>query len=45
MWLIGSILSCLCSCFKGCGELAKVGVNLVKLPIRVLRWFIDQIPC
>ncbi|KAL2328177.1 hypothetical protein Fmac_021604 [Flemingia macrophylla] len=42
IWLLGSILSCLCPC---CGEFATMGVCLVKLPIRVLRWFIDKIPC
>ncbi|XP_027911948.1 signaling peptide TAXIMIN 2-like [Vigna unguiculata] len=45
IWLLGSIMSCLCPCWKGCGELSNVGVSLVKFPIRVLRWFIEKIPC
>ncbi|KAK7342389.1 hypothetical protein VNO80_25339 [Phaseolus coccineus] len=45
IWLLGSIMSCLCPCCKGCGELRNVGVSLVKFPIRVLRWFIEGIPC
>ncbi|RDX93816.1 hypothetical protein CR513_23875, partial [Mucuna pruriens] len=42
--LLGSILS-LCPCCEGCREMGNVGVGLVKLPIRVLRWFIERIPC
>ncbi|ESW04766.1 hypothetical protein PHAVU_011G123800 [Phaseolus vulgaris] len=45
IWFLGSIMSCLCPCCKGCGELRNVGVSLVKFPIRVLRWFIEGIPC
>ncbi|KAF1899669.1 hypothetical protein Lal_00019799 [Lupinus albus] len=45
IWLFGSILSCLCPCCICCTELANVAVSLVKLPIRILRWFISQIPC
>ncbi|KAI4322717.1 hypothetical protein L6164_022384 [Bauhinia variegata] len=45
VWLLGSIFSCLCPCCICCASLANLAVTLVKLPIRVLRWFIDQIPC
>lgn len=45
LWQCRSIMSCLCPCWKGCGELSNVGVSLVKFPIRVLRWFIEKIPC
>ncbi|CAL0329002.1 unnamed protein product [Lupinus luteus] len=45
IWLLGTILSCLCPCCICCAELANVAVSLVKLPVRILRWFISQIPC
>ncbi|XP_019412781.1 PREDICTED: uncharacterized protein LOC109325090 [Lupinus angustifolius] len=45
IWLIGSILSCLCPCCICCAGLANIAVSLVKLPVRILRWFISQIPC
>ncbi|XP_057457702.1 signaling peptide TAXIMIN 2-like [Lotus japonicus] len=45
IWLIGTILSCLCPCCICCGELANVAMSLVKLPLRILRWFIRKIPC
>lgn len=44
-WQCRSILSCLCPCCTCCAELANVAVSLVKLPVRVLRWFISLIPC
>ncbi|XP_061355047.1 signaling peptide TAXIMIN 2-like [Gastrolobium bilobum] len=45
IWLLGSISSCLCPCCICCAELSNVGMSLVKLPGRVLRWFISKIPC
>ncbi|XP_004487196.1 signaling peptide TAXIMIN 2 [Cicer arietinum] len=45
IWLFGSILSCLCPCCICCAGLANLAVSLVKLPVRVLRWFTHQIPC
>lgn len=43
--LCRSILSCLCPCCICCAGLANLAVSLVKLPIKVLRWFTRQIPC
>ncbi|GAU27110.1 hypothetical protein TSUD_104190 [Trifolium subterraneum] len=40
-----SILSCLCPCCICCAGLANLAVGLVKLPVRVLKWFTRQIPC
>lgn len=40
-----TILSCLCPCCICCSALANLAVDLVKLPVKVLRWFTDQIPC
>ncbi|KAK2370671.1 hypothetical protein P8452_57789 [Trifolium repens] len=45
IWLFGSILSCLCPCCICCAGLANLAVSLVKLPVRVLKWFTRQIPC
>ena len=40
-----TILSCLCPCCICCAGLANFAVDLIKLPVKVIRWFIDQIPC
>ncbi|KAL5730509.1 hypothetical protein ACHQM5_003317 [Ranunculus cassubicifolius] len=45
IWILGSILSCVCPCCCGCAGLANLAVSLIKLPISVMRWFIHQIPC
>ncbi|XP_034901876.1 signaling peptide TAXIMIN 2-like [Populus alba] len=45
VWVIGSVLSCLCPCCICCAGLANLAVSLVKLPVNVIRWFIDLIPC
>ncbi|XP_074560337.1 signaling peptide TAXIMIN 2 [Curcuma longa] len=45
VWIIGSILSCLCPCCICFSGLANLAVSLIKMPVKVLRWFIGQIPC
>ncbi|KAL5711860.1 hypothetical protein ACHQM5_014090 [Ranunculus cassubicifolius] len=45
IWILGSIVSCLCPCCCCCSGLVNFSVSLIKLPINVSRWFIDQIPC
>ncbi|KAJ9671570.1 hypothetical protein PVL29_025332 [Vitis rotundifolia] len=45
VWILGTVLSCLCPCCICCAGLANLAVSLVKMPIKVMRWFIDQIPC
>ncbi|XP_057976462.1 signaling peptide TAXIMIN 2 [Malania oleifera] len=45
VWIIGSVLSCLCPCCICCTGLANAAMSLVKLPVKIIRWFIDQIPC
>ncbi|KAJ7948362.1 putative Transmembrane protein, partial [Quillaja saponaria] len=45
IWVIGTVLSCLCPCCICCAGLANLAGSLIKLPVKVLRWFIDQIPC
>ncbi|XP_035543682.1 signaling peptide TAXIMIN 2-like [Juglans regia] len=45
VWTIGSVLTCLCPCCICCAGLANLAVSLVKLPIKIIKWFIDLIPC
>ncbi|PSS05835.1 hypothetical protein CEY00_Acc19104 [Actinidia chinensis var. chinensis] len=45
IWILGTVLSCLCPCCFCCGGLAKMAVSLMKLPIKVIQWFIEKIPC
>ncbi|CBI20252.3 hypothetical protein CK203_089283 [Vitis vinifera] len=45
VWILGTVLSCLCPCCICCAGLANLAVGLVKMPIKVMRWFIEQIPC
>ncbi|KAI9083549.1 hypothetical protein K1719_034491 [Acacia pycnantha] len=45
VWIIGSVLSCLCPCCVCFSALANFAMGLIKLPIKVIQWFIDQIPC
>ncbi|XP_072960970.1 signaling peptide TAXIMIN 2-like [Typha angustifolia] len=45
VWLIGSAVSCVCPCCICCAGLANLAVALIKLPVKVIKWFIEQIPC
>ncbi|KVI04276.1 uncharacterized protein LOC112525744 [Cynara cardunculus var. scolymus] len=45
IWIIGSVVSCLCPCCCCFAGLANLAVDLIKLPIKILRWFTHQIPC
>ncbi|KAI5326992.1 hypothetical protein PRUPE_5G004400 [Prunus persica] len=45
IWVLGSVLSCLCPCCCCVGGLANLAVTLIKLPVKIIRWFIDKIPC
>ncbi|XP_077229654.1 signaling peptide TAXIMIN 2-like [Tasmannia lanceolata] len=45
IWVLGTVLSCLCPCCICCTGLANLAVALIKLPVRVIRWFTQQIPC
>ncbi|CAK9156901.1 unnamed protein product [Ilex paraguariensis] len=45
IWVIGSVVSCLCPCCCCCAGLVNMAVDLVKLPFKILKWFTDQIPC
>ncbi|XP_074357859.1 signaling peptide TAXIMIN 2-like [Apium graveolens] len=45
VWIIGSVLSCLCPCCFCCAWLLDTAVDLIKLPINIIKWFIDLIPC
>ncbi|KAK3035011.1 hypothetical protein RJ639_033389 [Escallonia herrerae] len=45
VWFIGSLLSCLCPCCICCTGVANLAVSLVKLPVKIIQWFVDLIPC
>ncbi|KAH7533144.1 hypothetical protein FEM48_Zijuj04G0099200 [Ziziphus jujuba var. spinosa] len=45
VWVIGTVLSCLCPCCFCFAGLANLAVSLIKLPIKVMRFFTRQIPC
>ncbi|KAJ8633465.1 hypothetical protein MRB53_026801 [Persea americana] len=45
IYILGSLLSCLCPCSSCFAVLADMALHLVTLPLSVIGWFIDQIPC
>ncbi|XP_019058176.1 PREDICTED: uncharacterized protein LOC109116706 [Tarenaya hassleriana] len=45
IWILGSIVSCVCPCCICCASLANFAMDLIKLPVKVIRWFIHSIPC
>ncbi|KAJ8638831.1 hypothetical protein CKAN_02693800 [Cinnamomum micranthum f. kanehirae] len=45
VWIIGTVLSCLCPCCICFAALANFAVGLIKLPVKVIRWFIGNFPC
>ncbi|KAI4319772.1 hypothetical protein MLD38_033332 [Melastoma candidum] len=45
VWIVGSLISCLCPCCICFAVIANLAVYLIELPIRILMWTTDQIPC
>ncbi|CAA6661088.1 unnamed protein product [Spirodela intermedia] len=45
IWILGTILSCLCPCCMCFAGLANLAMDLIKLPVKVIQCFIEQIPC
>ncbi|KAG9157102.1 hypothetical protein Leryth_025866 [Lithospermum erythrorhizon] len=45
IWVVGSLVSCICPCCICCAGIANMAVELVKLPVKIIQWFIDLIPC
>ncbi|KAK1286953.1 hypothetical protein QJS10_CPB20g01874 [Acorus calamus] len=45
IWIIGSTISCICPCCVCFAGLANLAMDLIKLPVKVIQWFIGQIPC
>ncbi|XP_074294116.1 signaling peptide TAXIMIN 2-like [Silene latifolia] len=44
VWIIGFVLSC-CPCCCCCAGIADLAMELVKLPVNIIVWFIDKFPC
>ncbi|KAI3912095.1 hypothetical protein MKW92_005386 [Papaver armeniacum] len=44
VWLLGSIVSCICPCCECCAGLLNLTMTIAKLPVEVIRWFICRIP-
>ncbi|WRX28500.1 hypothetical protein QQP08_020987, partial [Theobroma cacao] len=40
-----SIFSCLCPCCACCVPIVDMAMSIVKLPVTIIQWFIDLIPC
>nr|AIW09141.1 taximin [Taxus baccata] len=45
VWILGTLLSCICPCCICFSGLANMAVGLMKLPLKIMRWSIHQIPC
>ncbi|XP_008456209.2 signaling peptide TAXIMIN 2-like [Cucumis melo] len=45
LWIFWSLLSCICPCCVCFAVLSDFSISLMKLPINVMDWFIDLIPC
>ncbi|XP_058181583.1 signaling peptide TAXIMIN 2-like [Rhododendron vialii] len=45
VWLLGSLLTCVCPCCCCCAGVANVAMELMTLPLKIITWFTDQIPC
>ncbi|KAI8537600.1 hypothetical protein RHMOL_Rhmol09G0036600 [Rhododendron molle] len=45
VWLLGSLLTCVCPCCCCCAGVANVAMELMTLPFKIITWFTGQIPC
>ncbi|CAN6486260.1 unnamed protein product [Victoria cruziana] len=45
VWLLGTLISCVCPCCTCFALLANLAVRLLKIPLVVMQCFIDLIPC
>ncbi|OAY54829.1 signaling peptide TAXIMIN 2-like [Manihot esculenta] len=45
VWIIGSVLTCICPCCICCVGVANFAIELIKLPVNIILWFIELIPC
>ncbi|KAL6975882.1 hypothetical protein U1Q18_024679 [Sarracenia purpurea var. burkii] len=45
VWVLGSVLSCLCPCCCCCTGIVNLAMDVIKLPFKIITWFTDQIPC
>ncbi|KAF5778258.1 hypothetical protein HanXRQr2_Chr12g0545411 [Helianthus annuus] len=45
VFIIGVVVTCICPCCICCALLPTLAVSLLKLPVDVVLWFLDFIPC
>ncbi|XP_058735247.1 signaling peptide TAXIMIN 1-like [Vicia villosa] len=45
VWIIGTLLSCICPCFLCLTVVIEIALELIKAPLHVMTWFISMIPC
>ncbi|XP_020549998.1 uncharacterized protein LOC105165408 [Sesamum indicum] len=45
IWFIAKVFTCCCPCCICWAGIVNVAAFVVKLPVKVIRWFVDKIPC
>ncbi|GFP79723.1 hypothetical protein PHJA_000115800 [Phtheirospermum japonicum] len=45
IWIIGTLLTCLCPCCLCVTVIVEMALGLIKAPFSVMKWFTEQIPC
>ncbi|KMZ73486.1 hypothetical protein ZOSMA_148G00350 [Zostera marina] len=45
IWVIGTLISCICPCCFCFSALANFAVSLIKLPFTIIKWFTRKFPC
>nr|GMD03049.1 signaling peptide TAXIMIN 1-like [Ipomoea batatas] len=45
IWIVGSLVSCVCPCCFCVTWIVELAVSLIKAPFSVIKWFTEQIPC
>ncbi|KAH7435838.1 hypothetical protein KP509_06G081200 [Ceratopteris richardii] len=45
VWVIGTVISCICPCCFCLPPLVNFALALIKAPFRVIKWFASKFPC
>ncbi|CAA6673199.1 unnamed protein product [Spirodela intermedia] len=45
IWTVGMAISTVCPCFMCVTVLVELALELIKVPLSVMEWFISLIPC